>query len=74
MPNRARYQAYLVRLWPTQRGGVADYRVAVQSVTTGERQHFADLASLVAFWRSTKPAQDAEDIDGDEATTGEGQD
>jgi hypothetical protein len=74
MPNRARYQAYLVRLWPTQRAGVADYRVTVQSVVTGERQHFADLASLVAFWRSAKPAQDAEDVEDDEPAPGEGQD
>jgi hypothetical protein len=50
MRDDAPYRAYLVRLWPTRRGGVADYRVTVHSVETGERRHFADLESLLAFW------------------------
>lgn len=54
MQNHLAYQAYLVRLWPTQRGGVADYRVTVQCVATSERRHFPDLGSLLAFWRTLR--------------------
>ena len=56
MQKREAYQAYLVRLWPTQRAGVADYRVTVQSAATGERQHFPDLEGLLAFWRTLRGA------------------
>ncbi|MCX6032065.1 MAG: hypothetical protein NT169_22560 [Chloroflexi bacterium] len=54
MQKREAYQAYLVRLWPTQRGGVADYRVTVQSAATGERRCFPDLGSLLAFWQTLR--------------------
>lgn len=54
MQNHLTYQSYLVRLWPTQRDGVADYRVTVQSAATGERQHFPDLGSLLAFWQALR--------------------
>ena len=43
------YQAYLIRLWPTVRGGVAGCRVSLESVASGERKHFPDLESLLAF-------------------------
>ena len=43
------YQAYLIRLWPTQRGGVTGYRVSLQCVATGQRRNFPDLQSLLAF-------------------------
>jgi hypothetical protein len=46
------YCAYLIRLWPTRRGGAAGCRVAMQSVTTGERQEFPDLEGLLAFLRA----------------------
>jgi hypothetical protein len=54
MEGRDAYRAYLVRLWPTQRGGAADYRVTVQSAATGERWHFPDLGSLLEFWRGLR--------------------
>ena len=43
------YLAYLIRLWPTQRGGVTGYRVSLQSVATGDRRDLPDLESLLAF-------------------------
>ena len=59
------YHAYLIRLWPTRRGGVAGCRVSLESVATGERQDLPDLESLFAFWRAQreewekqKPLQD----------------
>jgi hypothetical protein len=61
------YDAYLVRLWSTQRGGVPGCRVALQNVSTGERHHFADLESLLAFWqgRMASPELGASDSDPD---------
>ena len=59
------YQSYLLRLWPTRRGGRAGYRVSLESVATGERQDLPDLESLFAFlraqseaWGKQKPLQD----------------
>jgi hypothetical protein len=46
------YQAYLIRLWPTVRRGVAGCRVSAQCVTSGERKEFPDLESLLAFLRA----------------------
>ena len=46
------YQAYLIRLWPTRRGGVAGCRVSLQCVATGQRKNFPDLDRLVAFLRA----------------------
>jgi hypothetical protein len=48
------YCAYLIRLWPTRRGGVDDFRVSTHCVDTSERQDFPDLESLVAFLRSQR--------------------
>jgi hypothetical protein len=59
MQKRLVYRAYLVRLWPTQRAGVADYRVTVQSVATGERRHFPDLEGLLTFWRTLRVSPDS---------------
>lgn len=65
MKKRIPYHAYLIRLWPTRRSGVAGYRVSLESVATGERQDLPDLESLFAFWRAQreeweqqKPLQD----------------
>lgn len=52
MEKPAPYKAYLIRLWPTRRGGVADYRVSIQSVATGQRSQCPDLNSLAEFLRS----------------------
>jgi hypothetical protein len=43
------YHAYLLRLWPTRRGGVAGFRVSLESVATGERRDFPNLGRLLAF-------------------------
>jgi hypothetical protein len=51
MEEPAPYRAYLVRLWPTKRGGAVYCRAAIQSVATGERWTFSDLDEVVAFWR-----------------------
>ncbi|MBL7183538.1 MAG: hypothetical protein ISS50_03705 [Anaerolineae bacterium] len=46
------YHAYLLRLWPTKRGGLAGYRVSLESVATGERKNFPNLESLLAFLKT----------------------
>ena len=43
------YQAYLIRLWPTRRQGLAGCRVCLESVATGRQKNFPDLESLLAF-------------------------
>ena len=53
------YCAYLIRLWPSRRGGVVGYRVSVETVSTGERRELPDLESLVAFLR-TEGGKEAE--------------
>ncbi len=68
MQKREAYQAYLVRLWTTQRGGVADYRVTVQSAATGERQCFPDLGSLLAFWQTLRVSPAPGSTGGDSET------
>ena len=52
MEKHIPYHAYLLRLWPTKRGGVAGYRVSLESVATGERENFPDLESLLAFLKA----------------------
>lgn len=46
------YQTYLIRLWPTQRGGLCRYRVTLDDVHTHEHHDFADVESLIAFLRA----------------------
>ena len=48
------YQAYLIRLWPTRRGGEIDYRVSVQDVATGYHKDLPDLISLLFFLQDQK--------------------
>jgi hypothetical protein len=43
------YRAYLIRLWPTKRDGINDYRVSVQNVATGDRHEFLDLKQFIYF-------------------------
>ena len=52
MERMVPYRAYLLRVWSTQRGGVAGYRASLESVTSGERQDFPNLEALVAYLRS----------------------
>ena len=59
------YQAYLIRFWPTQRGGVAGCRVCLQSVASGERKNFHNLDDLFSFlrvqareWADRAPGED----------------
>jgi hypothetical protein len=54
MEKHVPYRAYLLRLWPTRRGGRAGYRVSLESVATRERQHFPDLESLFAFLKAQR--------------------
>ena len=46
------YCAYLIRLWPTKRRGVAGRRVSVQCVATDQHKELPDLDRLVAFLRA----------------------
>lgn len=46
------YYAYLIRFWPTRRGGVASCRVSLEKVADGKRQNFPDLESLFVFLRT----------------------
>ena len=50
------YHAYLLRLWPTRRGGVAAFRVSLESVATRERRDFPDLGRLLAFLQAQEKA------------------
>jgi hypothetical protein len=43
------YQAYLIRLWPTRREGVAGCCVSLERVGSGQRFNFPDLESLFIF-------------------------
>ena len=52
MEKPSPYQAYLIRLWSTRRGGVDGCRVSLQFVATGLRTNFPDLESLLAFLRA----------------------
>ena len=47
-------QSYLIRLWPTKREGVSDYRVSLQDVATGDRQQFPDLKQFISFIKTQK--------------------
>jgi hypothetical protein len=49
MEKPSPYRAYLIRLWPTRRQGVAGCRVRLQCVTTGEQINFPDLDDLFSF-------------------------
>jgi len=57
------YHAYLLCLWPTKRGGVAAFRVSLESVATRERRDFPDLGSLLAFLQAQEEGnlKDSED-------------
>ena len=46
------YNAYLIRLWPTRREGVAGCRVSLESVADGQRSDLPDLESLFVFLRT----------------------
>ncbi len=48
------YHVYLLRLWPTKRGGAADYRVSLEDVATSECKDLPDLESLLAFLKTQR--------------------
>jgi hypothetical protein len=52
MKKHIPYHAYLIRLWPSKRNGLAGHRVSLESVATGERKNFPDLESLFAFLKT----------------------
>ncbi len=62
MERYAPYRSYLLRLWPTSRAGLVDYRVLLESVATRERKVFTDLQSLFAFLQ-TQRTEDLEDCE-----------
>jgi hypothetical protein len=63
MEEPAPYRAYLVRLWPMQRGGAVYCRAAIQSVATGECWTFSDLDEVVAFWRDQVSSSEVREQD-----------
>jgi hypothetical protein len=52
------YCAYLIRLWPTRRQGMAGCRVSLQCVGSGQRKNFPDLESLHAFLQAQVDEKD----------------
>ena len=56
MEKHVPYRAYLLRLWPTKRGGRPGYRISLESVATRERKDFADLQSLFIFLQAQEEA------------------
>lgn len=70
MPKQETYHAYLVRLWPMQRGGAADYRVTVRCAATGERHDFPDLAALLAYWRALRTSPEPASVGNDSEAKG----
>ncbi|MGD8584419.1 MAG: hypothetical protein PVH65_00785 [Chloroflexota bacterium] len=53
------YQVYLIRLWPTRREGVEDYRVSLQDVATGDHREFPTLNQFVVFIQGHKGANNS---------------
>jgi hypothetical protein len=51
------YQAYLIRLWPTQRSGIPNCRASLEQVMTRERREFGSLESLFDYLRSQVEVQ-----------------
>jgi hypothetical protein len=47
--SQQHYLAYLLRLWRVGKEGEAAWRASLEDAHTGERQGFADLATLLAF-------------------------
>ena len=60
------YLSYLLRLWPTHRGGTPVWRATLEHPLTQEVVRFDSLADLVAFLRAqTGPGDGGEGSDGD---------
>ena len=49
MTHRKPYLSYLLRMWQETGEGLPIWRASLESPHSGERQGFADLASMVAF-------------------------
>jgi hypothetical protein len=47
--SRPHYLAYLLRLWRVGKEGEAALRASLKDAHAGERQGFADLATLLVF-------------------------
>lgn len=58
--QRARYQAYMLRLWQDEAG--TDWRASLENPHTGERRGFASLEALFTFLkqRAGQSDQDAQ--------------
>jgi len=60
-----RYESYLLRLWESDEAGQLVWRASLESSGTGERNGFADLASLFAYLQTvcqTLPPDDAKEL------------
>ena len=67
-PDYVPYHAYLIRMWPARREGVVDCRVFAQNISTGERETFTGLQSLLVFleaqitdWENPRGGRNASD-------------
>jgi hypothetical protein len=70
--ERKGYQAYLVRLWRVRSRGEWQWRAALESPHTGERQAFADLAGLFAYLERQTTGLDLIEPPEDRSDNGEG--
>ena len=60
-----RYEAYLLRLWESDKAGELIWRALLESTDTGERHGFAGLDSLFAYLETicqTLPPDDAQGL------------
>jgi stress response protein YsnF len=64
MTTEPPYRAYLIRLWPTERGGLRRCRVTLDDVGVSERRDFADIDHLTEFLKQEE-AQLVKDSDTD---------
>jgi hypothetical protein len=70
--ERQGYQAYLVRLWRVRSSGRLEWRAALESPHTGERQVFADLPGLFAYLERQTSGLDLIDLVEDRSGDDEG--
>jgi len=62
------YMSYLLRLWQVATGRGVEWRASLEEVSTGERQAFAGLDSLLAYLREqtragSPPEESGRDMD-----------
>ncbi len=45
-----RYRVYVLRMWPVQRGGLPQWHISLENVSTGERERFLSLEDLFLYF------------------------